>query len=154
MLARCPWYIAGPLLGALIVMLRVAVNKPLGALGGYIDLTEHAVRPWRSGFSAFFLVGVVIGGALFAIVTDTFAPSISYTAIGILPSHPAARLGVLALSGVVMGIGARKAGGCTSGHGLTGMSLGSPASFVATMTFFATAVALAHLFAWIVGGAS
>jgi uncharacterized membrane protein YedE/YeeE len=43
-----------------------------------------------------------------------------------------------------MGIGARTAGGCTSGHGLTGVAFGSPASLVAMMTFFATtAVAVA-----------
>jgi uncharacterized membrane protein YedE/YeeE len=49
----------------------------------------------------------------------------------------------------VMGFGARWAGGCTSGHGLTGMSLGSPASIAASMTLFATAVLLAHLFSWL-----
>jgi len=53
-----------------------------------------------------------------------------------------------------MGVGARTAGGCTSGHGLTGVSLASPASLVATLTFFATAVALAHVFARMIGGAS
>ena len=56
---------------------------------------------------------------------------------------------MLLIAGIAMGFGARTAGGCTSGHGLTGMSLGSPASIVATTTFFATAVALAHLLAWL-----
>ena len=62
LLARCPWYIAGPVVGALIVTLRAAVNKPLGALGGYIDFSEHGGRPSRAGFSAFLLAGIVIGG--------------------------------------------------------------------------------------------
>ena len=44
MASRCPWYIAGPLLGLLIVGLRAAVNKPLGALGGYIDIVDGATR--------------------------------------------------------------------------------------------------------------
>jgi uncharacterized membrane protein YedE/YeeE len=154
MLARCPWYIAGPLLGVLIVTLRLAVNRPLGALGGYIDLAHHAARPWQSGFSAVLLIGIVIGGAVFAGVTNTFSPSMTYAAIGILPSDPVARLALLALAGVVMGIGARRAGGCTSGHGMTGMALASPASVVASVTFFATAVVLAHVFVWIMGGAS
>ena len=56
---------------------------------------------------------------------------------------------VLSLAGLAMGFGARTAGGCTSGHGLTGMSLASPASIVATVTFFAIGVALAHLLAWL-----
>src|SRR6266436_605167 len=84
LLVRCPWYIAGPLIGALMVVLRAAVNKPLGALGGYIDVTEHAGRPSRAGFSAFLLVGIVIGGALFAFTTGTFSPSLIYPADGLL----------------------------------------------------------------------
>ena len=154
LLAHCPWYIAGPLIGALIVALRAAANKPLGALGGYIDVTEHAHRPSRAGFSAFLLVGIVIGGAVFAFTSGTFSPSLIYPAGGLLPSDVVLRVGLLVFAGLAMGVGARTAGGCTSGHGLTGVSLGSPASLVATMTFFATAVALAHVFAWMFGGAS
>lgn len=55
---------------------------------------------------------------------------------------------VLVISGIAMGFGARTASGCTSGHGLSGMSLGSPASIAATLTFFAIGVALAHLLQW------
>ena len=154
LLARCPWYIAGPVVGALIVTLRAAVNKPLGALGGYIDFSEHGGRPSRAGFSAFLLAGIVIGGALFAFATNTFSPSLMYPAGELLPSDGVLRVGLLVLAGLAMGVGARTAGGCTSGHGLTGVSLGSPASLVATMTFFATAVALAHVLAWMFGGAS
>jgi uncharacterized membrane protein YedE/YeeE len=150
LLDRCPWYIAGPILGALIVGLRGTVNKPLGALGGYIDLAEHAAWPSRLGFSAFFLAGTVIGGALFTISTGAFSSSAPYE--GMLPANPLLQLGILTAAGLAIGIGARTAGGCTSGHGLTGMSLGSPASIVAATTFFATAVVLAHAFAWLSGG--
>ena len=65
LLDRCPWFIAGPLLGAVIVGLRATVIKPLGALGGYIDVTEHVTRPLCLGFSTFLLAGIMIGGALF-----------------------------------------------------------------------------------------
>src|SRR5438093_9422183 len=150
-LVRCPWYIAGPLLGLLIVAFRVAVNKPFGALGGYIDLAEHALRPSRLGFSAFVLAGTVLGGALFGLLSGTQSTPLY---AGLLPGPPPLQLGILALAGLVMGIGARTAGGCTSGHGLTGMSLGSPASLVAAMTFFGTAVALAHFLAWFTGASS
>ena len=51
-----------------------------------------------------------------------------------------------------MGFGERTAGGCTSGNGMSGMSLGSPASIAASMTFFGTAVALAQLHAQLFGG--
>ncbi len=58
MTARCPWYVAGPLLGLLIVSLRAAVNKPLGALGGYIDIVDRATRSRRLGFSVPHRVGL------------------------------------------------------------------------------------------------
>src|SRR5882762_8384153 len=124
LLDRCPWYIAGPLLGVVIIGLRVLVNNPLGALGGYIDVTEHVTRPSRLGFSAFLLVGIVIGGTLFTLATGNSWSSPSYN--GLLPSDPVLQFGALLAAGVAMGVGARTAGGCTSGHGLTGMSLGSP----------------------------
>jgi hypothetical protein len=152
LLDRCPWYIAGPILGLLIVALRAAVNRPLGALGGYIDLAEHAARPSRLGFRACLLGGIVIGGALFAAFSDASPASAVYE--GWLPTATSVQVAVLMLAGVAMGLGARTAGGCTSGHGLTGMSLGSPASMAAAMTFFAAAVALAHLLAWLNVGPS
>ena len=150
--ARCPWYVAGPLLGLLIVSLRAAVNKPLGALGGYIDLLDGATRARRLGFSAYLLIGIVLGGALFATLTGSYALTWSYR--GALPALGVPQFVVLALAGLAMGIGARTAGGCTSGHGLNGVALGSPASLVAMMTFFATAVALANMITWLVGGLS
>jgi len=133
---RCPWYVAGPLLGILIVGLRATLNKPLGALGGYIDLASH-----RFGFRTFLLLGFVLGGAAFAAANGTFSPSLSYGGA----SLGGAQLALLLGAGAVMGFGARTAGGCTSGHGLCGLSLGSPASLAASATFFATAVILAHL---------
>ena len=141
-----PWYIAGPLLGLCIVGLRAAVNKPFGVLGGYIDLVQHAARPYRLGISAWLLLGFVLGGAVYATALGRFDLSLAYST-GPLPSSPAWQFILLVLAGVAMGAGARTAGGCTSGHGLTGVSQGSPASIVATITFFATGVALAHLLA-------
>lgn len=153
MLVRCPWYIAGPLLGLLIIGLRASVNRPLGALGGYIDVVDHAARPRGLGFSAYLLLGLVLGGALFAIAGGTFSPSLVYeSGRSILPAGLLSQAGVLLIAGLAIGAGARTAGGCTSGHGLCGTSLGSTASIVATMTFFATGVLLEHVFAWLPGG--
>jgi len=140
LLERCPWYVAGPILGALIIALRAAINKPLGALGGYIDVVDHARHPARLGFSAFVLAGTALA----------FSTAPLYE--GLLPADPLLQPAILVVAGVAMGFGARAAGGCTSGHGLTGMSLGSPASITAAMTFFAVAVALAHLLTWLTGG--
>jgi uncharacterized membrane protein YedE/YeeE len=137
------------MLGVVIVALRATANRPLGALGGYIEVAEHITRPSRLGFSAFLLAGIVIGGAVFRLTIGSSSPSPSYS--GLLPADPILQFGILVVAGFAMGVGARAAGGCTSGHGLTGMSLGSPASIVAAMTFFGTAVGLAHVWTWLTG---
>lgn len=149
-MTHAPWYIAGPLLGLVIVALRATINKPFGVSGGYSDLVEHAARPHRLGLGAFVLMGIIVGGAVFANTLGSVSPTFTYEAGGLLRSNTPMQAAVLLLAGVAMGFGARTAGGCTSGHGLTGMSLCSPASIVATITFFAVAVGIAHLLAWMV----
>jgi uncharacterized membrane protein YedE/YeeE len=145
-LTRCPWYIAGPLLGLVIVVLRATVNRPLGAMGGYIDAVDTVLGPAKSRFGLWLLAGTIVGGFAFALATGRFSPSMDYA----LPwpaiaSHPWLQPLLLMTAGAAIGLGARIAGGCTSGHGLCGMSLGSPASMMATLTFFAVAVVLAFL---------
>lgn len=146
LLTRCPWYIAGPLLGLVIVALRGAVNRPLGAMGGYIDTIDSVFGTAKSRFGLSLLAGTIIGGLVFALAAGRFSLSMEYPLpwTALLP-HPWSRAGVLVIAGSAIGFGARIAGGCTSGHGLCGISLGSPASIVATMTFFAVAVGLAFL---------
>jgi hypothetical protein len=144
-LDRCPWYIAGPLVGLLIVALRATLNKPFGALGGYIDLAENGARLGRLSVRAYVLFGIVIGGAAFALARGSYEAALAYGGAGgpLPPGVPG--LAVALGAGVLMGFGARTAGGCTSGHGLSGLSLGSKASLTATMAFFGMAMGVAHL---------
>jgi len=152
-LARLPWYVAGPLIGLLMIGLRATLNKPFGALGGYIDLAENALSPARFGFRSYLLFGLVIGGAAYAVLAGAMTPSLAYgSAGGLLPERLPTQFAILLGAGLVMGYGARLAGGCTSGHGLSGMSLLSPASVVACMTFFVTAVVLAQALQFVLGG--
>jgi uncharacterized membrane protein YedE/YeeE len=151
--ARLPWYVAGPLVGLLIIALRAAVNRPFGALGGYIDLAEHRASFAQLGFRAFLLFGLLVGGAVYALAAGTLGAPVAYgTSGGLLPGDLGSQTLLLVGAGLIMGYGARTAGGCTSGHGMSGMSLISPASLVATATFFATAVILANAFR-LIGGA-
>src|SRR2546422_11242068 len=125
-MTRCPWYLAGPLFGLIIVGLRATLNKPLTGLGAYMDLAEHVATPQRLGYRAFMLFGFVIGGALFAATLGSFHFSLAYgTAEEVLPAALGAQVPLLLLGGALMGFGARTAGGCTGGHGMAGTSLGS-----------------------------
>ena len=87
--------------------------------------------------------GVLAPAAGLAVLLGADVGSAATAAVLASGSSAASMLApVLIFAGLAMGFGARTAGGCTSGHGMSGMSLGSPASIVASMTFFATAVAL------------
>ena len=57
---------------------------------------------------------------------------------------------LLVLGGALIGFGAKLAGGCTAGNGISGTSLGSPASFVATATFLAVAIAGTFFIDWVI----
>ena len=131
-------------MGLFILAFRVALNKSFGVLGGYVDIVENAADPRRMGMSGFLLLGVVLGGMLYAVLTGTFLPVLAYAS----DLHPLWLLG----AGLAMGYGARLAGGCTSGHGLTGLSLGSPASLVASLTFFGVALIMARASSFLAGG--
>jgi uncharacterized protein len=153
MISPGPWYLTGPLIGGVIVALRATVNKPLGAVSGYIELTQNPTNPGRWTFGVYLLFGMVLGGAAFALAAGSWSPTLAFGDTGVfVPADPFLQTLILLMAGMVMGFGARTAGGCTSGHGLCGMSLGSRASVVATITFFATAVSLAHLIDWLSGG--
>jgi uncharacterized protein len=146
--ARGAWYVVGPLMGLVIVGLLWVANRPLGALGGYIDVHDWARKPSsKVGWRLFFLVGVIGGGALHALISGSVHRTLAYGGFVGQVAAPAGQAALLAFAGVLMGYGARKAGGCTSGHGLCGSALASPASFVATMTFMAAAVGGAQLLA-------
>jgi len=55
------------------------------------------------------------------------------------------QLAVLALGGAMIGFGTRMAGGCTSGHGLCGVSRAQPGSLAATASFFGAGIGLSLL---------
>jgi uncharacterized membrane protein YedE/YeeE len=151
--AQAAWYVVGPLMGLVIVAMLWVTNRPLGALGGYVDLQDWVRQPSKAGgWRMFFLLGVVAGGLLYAAITGGPNVTFAYDLPGIDSSVE--RAFVLVAGGTLMGYGARRAGGCTSGHGLCGSALASPASWIATGTFMATAVIAAHVIAWTIGGSS
>jgi uncharacterized membrane protein YedE/YeeE len=141
------WYIAGPVMGLCVVACRVLFNGRLGITGGYSELVGKVGKgsltfDWRGWFA----IGVFAAGGLFVLLwggpdfhgygwmTDTFHGS---SQIWIAP--------LLIVAGGLVGYGAKLAGGCTSGNGLSGVSALSPASLAATATFFGTAIVVSFI---------
>jgi len=108
-MTRAPWYVAGPALVLCILMFRAALNKPLSALGGYIDRADP-VAGRRGRVSVWLLLGFVIGGALSAALTGTFSLSIVYPALA-WPVSPSLQIALLVAAGIAMGLGARASRG-------------------------------------------
>jgi uncharacterized protein len=135
-----PWWIAGPMLGLVIVSLLGLANKRFGVLGGVTDLVQgssegRGLRSWR----ALLVVGIILGGLVFTLLAGAPDAGSSYSW---LDAHVTVGGDVVILfaAGLLIGVGTRTAGGCTSGHGLTGSALLSPASLVSIMTIMATAI--------------
>ena len=58
--AQPAWYVVGPLMGLVIVAMLWITNRPVGALGGYVDLEDWVRRPsQQGGWRMFFRLGVV-----------------------------------------------------------------------------------------------
>ena len=94
-----------------------------GILGGLLSF-EASDRGWRLAF----LAGIVVSPILY----DQFSPlSVS--------DEISAPWAIVILAGLLVGIGSRYGSGCTSGHGVCGLSRLSPRSLVATSTFMGTA---------------
>jgi uncharacterized membrane protein YedE/YeeE len=114
-----------PLVGGTIIGGAAAALLLLtGRVAGVSGMVADVVPPTRrSGFGAWFLAGLAVGGALFWLVAPgRFA--------GVDRAWP-----LVVAAGVLVGAGTRLANGCTSGHGLCGVSRLAPRSLVATMTF-------------------
>ena len=134
------WWIAGPILGLVIVSFLALANKRFGVLGGVTDLVQgsaegRGLHSWR----ALLLLGIVLGGLGYALLAGAPDAGTSYSWLDAHLSL-AGDVAVLFGAGLLIGVGARTAGGCTSGHGLTGSALASPASIVSMMTIMATAI--------------
>ena len=137
---QAPWFVAGPLLGLCVVAVLALLNRRLGVVGGFSDVVDRvSERSLRLGWRGTFLLGLVGGAFLWALVAGERGTD-GYGWLTRTFSDPAAALLLLA-AGVLIGLGAKAAGGCTAGNGLSGNAFGSRAALTATATFMAVAVA-------------
>ena len=146
-----PWYIVGPLMGFSVAGLYAVANLHLGVTGAYVQFVDRArgrpIQVWR----LWFLAGLLVGSAAVALLASSPQFGLGYGLLGrLLPL--ALLVPVLFVGGMCIGFGARWCGACTSGHALSGCSVRSPGSFVASMTFFATAVVFTFVLHGLTGG--
>ena len=133
-----PWsaLAGGALIGvasAMFVLLNGRIAGISGILGGLFKPAQGDIA-WRVAF-----IGGLVG-----------APLVYGLVMGAPELRIDASFGAVMAAGLLVGVGTRYGSGCTSGHGVCGLSRLSPRSLVATLCFmaagFATVFVLRHLF--------
>lgn len=169
-----PWYVAGPIIGLTVPLLLLAGNKLLGisstmrqicamCLPAKVPFLKYKWKDqlWNIYFAAGLLIGGFVGGVLLKPATPMPLSSKTITSLqatgisnqgGLLPveifswAHLLTWQNLLIVvgGGFLVGFGTRYAGGCTSGHGIAGLSTMQWPSLIAVITFFASGILTAN----------
>ena len=137
-----PW--SALLGGVLIGLAASALLYFNGRVAGVTTILAGVIRPargelaWRAAFVGGLLAGGVVAGIWWA---DAVTFEIARSPLAIVAA------------GLLVGFGTRMGGGCTSGHGVCGLSRMSTRSLVATVTFIGLGVAAATAVTRLFGGA-
>jgi len=153
-------YLVGASIGVLSWLTFYVSDKPIGASSFYAQvagllgkllaqrhtasLTYFKDNPPRVGWEFVFVVSIVLGAAIAAFTggefTNEWLPPMWAARFG---DSIALRAAVAFGGGLLMAFGARLAGGCTSGHGISGTLQLSVGSWIAVICFFLGGVAVA-----------
>ena len=116
----------GLLIGSSVVLLLYTLGRIAGISGIAAGaMTQRGIeRYWRLAF----LIGVVLSAVLYMVF------------VGDLQVQTQVSSAWLIVAGLLVGFGTRLGSGCTSGHGVAGLSRLSPRSIVATLTFMGAAI--------------
>ncbi len=129
----------GVLIGLSATLLWI-VNGRVAGISGIVGHLMHP-EPGETRWRAAFVAGLVGGGlVMHALVPAAFAA-------------PRCSWALLVVGGLLVGFGTRLGSGCTSGHGLCGMSRLSPRSIVATLVFMGVGMATVFVVRHLVGAA-
>lgn len=160
-MARWSPYVVGAGIGVLSWLAFLLSDSPIGCSTAYANtagMLESALSRGRAKMKYYqkfvpavdwhwmLVLGVVIGAFLSALLSGNImiraVPPVFTATFG---ANPWLRFAVALLGGILMGVGARWAGGCTSGHGISGTLQLSVASWVAVLCFFVGGILVAGL---------
>ena len=122
--------------GSALLLFNGRIAGISGILGGLVNAKKHD-RLWRVAF----VVGLITGGLILRIVNPgAFQFGIDRSAAALL------------IAGFTVGLGSRIGNGCTSGHGVCGISRLSPRSILATTIFVIVGAASVYVINHFFGG--
>lgn len=149
------WAVAGAGIAGVTLVLLLLANRRLGFSSGFEDVCSYVLdqpyfrrdvvtggRVWRMPL----LAGLMLGGFLSAATSGGWSPTWS---LGMLDTAlhlgPGGKLAWMFAGGLFIGFGTRMAGGCTSGHGIFGLSNLEWPSLVATLSFMGGGIVTTQL---------
>tara|TARA_Y100000590_G_C15613886_1_gene974946 strand:- start:413 stop:850 length:438 start_codon:yes stop_codon:yes gene_type:complete len=121
-----PAFVGGLLIGIAVIIFFIST----GRLAGVSGIANNALTKTKNRSSnLLFLLGLVLGPFSYTLATNK---EILFSVTNSLP--------LIVLGGLLVGIGTKIGNGCTSGHGICGISRFSIRSFVATIIFMLMAM--------------
>jgi hypothetical protein len=134
----------------------IACSTTFARLSGMIEMLfrgdQVELKPYYQkfnlvvGWQMMLVLGIVIGSFLSAVISgDIHWQWVPLTWEGAFGSSPLLRTVMALLGGVLIGFGARWAGGCTSGHGISGTMQLAVSSWISAVCFFISGILTAHL---------
>ena len=149
------WAVAGAGIALVTLALLFLANRRLGLSSSFEDICSLVLplpyfqrkavvsgRAWRLPFVA----GLLLGGFLSAVLGGGWSPTL---ALGVFDERigfgTAGKLAWMFVGGLFIGFGTRLGNGCTSGHGIFGMSNLETSSLVSTLAFMAGGVVTTNL---------
>ena len=162
-----PWYVAGPIIGIFVPLLLLLGNRMFGISSNLRHLcaacvpgnVEYFSYDWRreGAWNLTFVLGVLVGGLLAGQFLTQGTPKLSSAAIesfralgihdvtGLVPPElfswralaTWAGFVLIVVGGFLVGFGTAYAGGCTSGHAISGLADLQLPSLIAVIGFFA-----------------
>ena len=131
--------LGGMLIGIASVLMLLGTGRIAGISGIYGGILTRV--PGDITWRIVFVGGLLLGGLLWPFIAG------EPLRVDIQVSWP-----LMLVAGLLVGFGARRGGGCTSGHGVCGIGRLAPRSMVATATFMTAAVVTTFIMRHMVGG--
>lgn len=155
-------WIGGIAIGLYSMFQLLVTGKLLGVSTGYANVCSlssklpyfHKLKGPEENWRLWFLIGLPLGGLLAALTSPgeiIFSFSMGSLYDTVLPQPLWLKGITLIFGGFLLGFGARHAGGCPSGHSITGMSLLNPPSFLASAGFFVGGILVVQFMFNIIG---
>jgi len=121
-----PAFIGGTVIGLAVVVFYLGN----GRLAGISGIIKNLIKSNNNRFdNLLFLIGLILGPLIYSVFSKSE-----------IPFSITASLPTLIIGGLLVGVGTGISNGCTSGHGICGISRFSPRSILATIIFLLVAI--------------